>query len=89
MPKVALRDALQAIQLALRDKAPLEADDRDVLLELRDDVGALLDRTEEVAREEVERVRGSASRLERLETRYPLLTAALGRLADTLTSMGL
>ena len=90
MPKASLHAAQEAIQAALSEKDTFDDSDREALLDLRHEIGVLLEHTEEVERpRKVEAQRRASSIVERFQTEHPLLTDALNRVADTLASMGI
>ena len=90
MPKARLRESLEAIRDELSAGAPISLSDRDLLSQLQDDIeGLLAQPTEEVPHPDHGVVRqDAATAVEQFQGNHPSLTTVLGRLVDTLVSLG-
>ena len=90
MPKPTMQEALSAIREVLGEPEALDADQRSVLGDLQEDIERALEATEELHGDTGSRVQStSAGLVERLGMSRPALTGVLGRLADTLASLGI
>jgi hypothetical protein len=90
MPKARLRESLHAIREELSTGTPISLSDRELLSQLHDDIeGLLAQPTEEVPHPAHGVVReDAATAVEQFQGSHPSLTQALGRLVDTLVSLG-
>lgn len=92
MPKVAMNEALSALQEALEGAEELSAEERDQLYDLKGEIELVLERTEEIhgaAGQAVGERAASLTMLEELEARKPGLVAVLNRLAEVMSSLGM
>ena len=90
MPKTALKNALDIVRGALKEPRRIAPEDLQELSDLNDAIERALEETEELHGETGEQVsRSATSLIERLEISHPQLTAALGRLAETLAAIGI
>ncbi len=90
MPKPTLQQALSAIQETLDEPHALDVEQRRALADLHEDIERALEATEELQGDTGQRVNaGSRDLIERLEADHPILTEVLGRVANTLTALGL
>lgn len=86
--KNSLRRALDNVRDAL--DGPLDSDERDALASVAAEIESMLELSSEVARVDRASMHASAvTTREQFQERYPRLAAALGRLADTLVSIGI
>jgi hypothetical protein len=90
MPETRLRATLEELQRALEEPSAVDAESRELLNELLEDIRTLLARAPE------EREQADASLLDRLaeiarrfEKSHPSLTAAVGRVANALSNLGI
>jgi hypothetical protein len=90
MPETRLRNTLEELQRTLDEPDAVDAESRQLLGELLEDIQALLARAPE------ERVDSDPSLLDRLaemtrrfEKSHPSLTAAVGRVANALSNLGI
>jgi hypothetical protein len=90
MPETRLRATLEELQRTLEEPSALDAESRELLNELLEDIQTLLARAPE------EREEADSSLLDRLaeiarrfEKSHPSLTAAVGRVANALSNLGI
>jgi hypothetical protein len=89
VPKQRLREDLARLQEDLSHSPGLDDEARNLVAEITRDVEALLVRTEGSEDEKeglVDRLRSAASSF---EESHPSLTAAVGRIADALSALGI
>lgn len=90
MPKVALNDALGALEQALDGADELSLTDRERLYDLKGEIELVLERTDEIQGDGGKKVQATTlTAVQELEGRHPALTAVLNRLANVLTSLGI
>jgi hypothetical protein len=90
MPETRLRATLDELQRTLEEPGAVDAESRQLLGELVEEIQALLDRAPE------DRADSDPSLLDRLtemtqrfEKSHPALTAAVGRVANALSNLGI
>lgn len=87
MPRKALREDLEHLHRELAEGAELDPDARALLAELSGDIERLLAEDEPGAAAPLaDRLRAAT---ERFEESHPALTAVVGRLAETLSNLGI
>jgi hypothetical protein len=86
MSKQALHDALQQLARELKDKPELDADDRVLLHDVRDELDALLARGASDATALRPSLEQAAARF---EARHPELAGALSQVTDLLNRLGI
>lgn len=89
MDKARIRTLLQSIHASGGNLEDVDLEDRQLLLQLHDDIETLLELSSEVPaqqREEVET--GLSGALERLREDHPVLTRSLGHIAGLLSGIG-
>jgi len=88
MEKQQLHDQLAALHGALRDADAVDPEARALLQQVMADIRSALERSEQGGRSEslTERLRVAARRF---EGTHPALTAAAGRVIDTLSNLGI
>ncbi len=88
--KKQLREHLEELQSELADAATLDEESRRLIDSVLSDVQELLDRTEPTTADEphglVERLRDATRQF---EESHPTLSAAVGRVMDTLSNLGI
>jgi ElaB/YqjD/DUF883 family membrane-anchored ribosome-binding protein len=90
MPKTHLRETLQQLQSDLAQKPRLDQHDQELLIQLRDNIETLLELSTEASPQQQADVRtGLGAAVDRFEESHPSLTAAMGRLINALSSLGI
>ncbi len=89
MPKQRIREDLARLQAELADSPGVDDEARALVAEISRDVEALIESAEDEAHDSeslVDRLRSAA---DHFEEEHPSLTAAVGRIADALASLGI
>ena len=89
MPKQRLREDLARLKAELESSPDVDPEARELVAEISRDVEALLARSEGSSDEQeslVDRLRSAA---DSFEESHPSLTAAVGRIADALSALGI
>jgi hypothetical protein len=90
MPETRLRNRLEELQRTLEEPDAVDAESRQLLGELVDDIQALLARAPEDREDsDPSLLHRLAELTERFEESHPALTAAVGRVANALANLGI
>jgi hypothetical protein len=90
MNKDRIRTLLQSIHASGGNLDDVDLEDRRLLLQLHDDIEALLELSSEVPVEHKEEVQtGLSGAMDRLEEKHPVLTRSIGHIAELLSGMGI
>jgi len=90
MNKDRIRTLLQSIHASGGNLEDVDLEDRQLLLQLHDDIEALLELSSEAPMERKDDVRtGLSGAMERLEKNHPRLTRSIGHIAELLSGMGI
>jgi hypothetical protein len=90
MDKDRLRALLRSIHSSSGDVVDVDLEDRQLLMQLHDDIETLLEMSSEVPAAHRDEVRtGMAGAVERLEKNHPVLTSTIDHIAKLLSGIGI
>ena len=90
MNKDRIRTLLQSIHSSGGNLEDVDLEDRQLLLQLHDDIEALLELSSEAPIDRKDDVRtGLSGAMERLEENHPILTRSIGHIAELLSGIGI
>jgi hypothetical protein len=90
MNKDRIRTLLQSIHASGGNLDDVDLEDRRLLLQLHDDIEALLELSSEAPVEHKKEVQtGLSGAMDRLEEKHPILTRSIGHIAELLSGMGI